>query len=160
MVGTGGQTMMRFAHRTSWSDVKQSRPLLSVAHQRSEPPKQTGLTLQQVPIGAQEKSVCGDHEPSTRSPIQVSACTACFSRWGYAEGGACSGVDFTGVTDEFSTGLAFFALNRDAGTGHCWGDAPNGGACSGVDFTGLALNRDTATATDPPPQPPSRRPPR
>ena len=37
--------------------------------------------------------------------------------WGYApHGDECSGVDFTGVTDVFSTANAFLALNRDTAT--------------------------------------------
>ena len=52
-------------------------------------------------------------------------------------GGECSGVDFTGVTDVFSSTYVFLALNRDACTGHCWGYDTYGGECSGVDFTGV-----------------------
>merc|ERR1719383_218806 len=37
--------------------------------------------------------------------------------WGYAPyGDECSGVDFTGVTDVFSTANAFLVLNRDTST--------------------------------------------
>merc|ERR1719326_1490687 len=47
--------------------------------------------------------------------------------WGVIDhGGECSGLNFQGVTDVYSTGSAFLALNKVTGKGFCWGSGING----------------------------------
>merc|ERR1712071_672951 len=66
-------------------------------------------------------------------------------------------MDFTGVTDVYTTGGAFMALNKNTGKAQCWGSSNHGSRCSDLDFTGttdvystgsafMALNKNTGQA--------------
>jgi len=72
------------------------------------------------------------------------------------EGGDCSTVDFTGMTEVYQLAWnGFIAFNKNEGKGACW---PSAFDCSSVDFSGttnihategafLALNKDAGTGT-------------
>ncbi|CAE7876744.1 unnamed protein product, partial [Symbiodinium microadriaticum] len=56
--------------------------------------------------------------------------------WGSDDnGGACSGLDLSGITDVAATDYSFAALDAVNGRGLCWGSPAYGGECTGVDFT-------------------------
>merc|ERR1712084_19422 len=52
-------------------------------------------------------------------------------------GGSCTGMDFRGVTDVYSTEAAFMALNKVTGAAQCWGNNMYGGSCTSMDFQGV-----------------------
>ncbi|CAK8986867.1 unnamed protein product [Durusdinium trenchii] len=72
--------------------------------------------------------------------------------------GSLASGSLTGTTHTYSTDKAYLALNMNAGTGVCFGDASKGGDCSQIDFTGvtsvhategafLAFKKASGTAT-------------
>ena len=60
--------------------------------------------------------------------------------------GSLAAGSLTGTTHTYSTNTAFLALNMNAGTGVCFGDASKGGDCSQIDFTGVTSVHATAGA--------------
>lgn len=67
--------------------------------------------------------------------------------WGVLDhGGECAGMNFQGVTDVYSTGSAFLALNKATGKGFCWGSGINGGECAHMDFRGITDVYSTGSA--------------
>merc|ERR1712039_383861 len=68
----------------------------------------------------------------------------CWGHWN--SGGRCSSMDFSGITDVYSTDRAFMALNKNTGAAQCWGDPVYGGSCSSMDFSGVTEVYSTGDA--------------
>jgi len=53
-------------------------------------------------------------------------------------------MDFSGVTDVYTTWYAFMALNKKTGAAQCWGDA-SAGSCSGIGRSSSTPTRSSAS---------------
>jgi len=60
--------------------------------------------------------------------------------------GSCDGLVLNEATEVYFNGYAFLVLNREDGTGRCWGFYQWGGYCDGVDFSGVEEVFVTQTA--------------
>merc|ERR1712039_805503 len=69
-------------------------------------------------------------------PEYGGSCRNCWGHWNSNSGGRCSSMDFSGVTDVYSTTYSFMALNKNTGAAQCWGHPEYGGSCSSMDFSG------------------------